>query len=134
MAGVVPLSGDQQHVLIIETRRGGWVLPKGGWELDESAEDAACREAWEEAGIICEKMRNLGYIVDRRSSAQLQKMAGIAPRALYQFFECAVAEVKDDWPEKHKRRRRWARYSEAKEAFKDRPELLEALEKSQIKK
>lgn len=28
------------------------MFPKGGWELDESLEQAACRESLEEAGVI----------------------------------------------------------------------------------
>ena len=28
-----------------------WVIPKGGWEIDESAQEAAVRETWEEAGV-----------------------------------------------------------------------------------
>lgn len=27
---------------------GEWVLPKGGWENDETQEEAAARETWEE--------------------------------------------------------------------------------------
>ena len=62
VAGVVPLSADKYYVLLIQsTRRGGWVLPKGGWENDEAtAQDAAKREAWEEAGVICTVSRDLG--------------------------------------------------------------------------
>ncbi|KAL9115122.1 MAG: hypothetical protein Q9227_000916 [Pyrenula ochraceoflavens] len=135
VAGVVPLSSNKEHVLIIQTRRGGWVLPKGGWELDEpTAAAAACREAWEEAGIICQVTRNLGFIQDPRTPSQLQKLAGLAPKALYQFFECSVKEQRDDWPEKSKRSRQWVRYSQAREAMRDRPELLEALDRSSIKK
>ncbi|MFD2206802.1 NUDIX hydrolase [Kiloniella antarctica] len=33
----------------IEPRKGFWTLPAGYLELNESAEDGACREAWEEA-------------------------------------------------------------------------------------
>jgi 8-oxo-dGTP pyrophosphatase MutT (NUDIX family) len=29
-----------------------FVLIQGGWELDESLEEAACRESLEEAGVI----------------------------------------------------------------------------------
>ena len=32
-------------------RREDWIFPKGGWELNESAEEAALREAHEEAGV-----------------------------------------------------------------------------------
>lgn len=32
--------------------KGKWVLPKGGWESDETALEAAKRETFEEAGVI----------------------------------------------------------------------------------
>ena len=32
--------------------KGKWVLPKGGWEVDETAEEAATRETFEEAGVV----------------------------------------------------------------------------------
>ena len=32
--------------------KGKWVLPKGGWETDETALEAAKRETFEEAGVI----------------------------------------------------------------------------------
>lgn len=39
-------------VLLITSRNGrGWVVPKGGWELDETLEAAAARETLEEAGV-----------------------------------------------------------------------------------
>ncbi|TQS31666.1 hypothetical protein Golomagni_08047, partial [Golovinomyces magnicellulatus] len=61
VAGVVPLSRDRKYVLLIQsTRRKGWVLPKGGWESDESCQEAATREAWEEAGVSVEINVDLG--------------------------------------------------------------------------
>ncbi len=133
VAGVVPLSADKTQVLLIQsTRRGGWVLPKGGWELDEeSASDAACREAWEEAGVICTVEADLGHIADRRPTSQLTHHA---PKASYQFFECLVKEEKTEWPEMHKRSRQWVGYAQAIQALAARPELLEALKRSSIKK
>ena len=97
MAGVVPLSADKKYVLLIQSaRRGGWVLPKGGWELDEAtAADAARREAWEEAGVICRIEKELGFIADRREPSQLSKHA---PKAAYQFFEATVTEQRSQWP------------------------------------
>ena len=131
VAGVVPLSVDKKSVLLIQsTRRNGWVVPKGGWETDEkTAEDAACREAWEEAGIVCKIQKNLGNIVDKRGPGEL---TAHAPKAIFQFFEVTVEKEEATWPEMHKRTRKWMSYAEAKEALAARPELLEALNRSSI--
>ena len=130
VAGVVPLSADKTRVLLIQsTRRGGWVLPKGGWETDESAQEAAKREAWEEAGVICTTTRDLGWIRDGRSAKDTTPQA---PRALFQFYEVRVDKEEGEWPEKNKRGRMWMGFREARDALKGRPELLEALEKSGI--
>ena len=129
----MPLSADKTKVLLIQSvRRGGWVLPKGGWELDEAtASAAACREAWEEAGIICKVEKELGSIEDKRPS---KEVTNHAPKAIYQFFECTVTEEKADWPEKHKRSRQWLTYAHAVQALTSRPELLEALQRSSVKR
>ncbi|KAI9836906.1 MAG: hypothetical protein M1819_001071 [Sarea resinae] len=133
VAGVVPLSPDKTKVLCIQsTRRGGWVLPKGGWETDELAHEAACREAWEEAGVVCQVERALGLpIPERRPPHQVTPEA---PKASYQFFEVSVLQEHQDWPERSKRGRRWMGYFEARSALAGRPELLEALERSNIVK
>ncbi|GJV00911.1 NUDIX hydrolase 16, mitochondrial [Tanacetum coccineum] len=40
------------EVLMINSTSGpGLLFPKGGWENDETVEEAAVREAWEEAGV-----------------------------------------------------------------------------------
>lgn len=131
VAGIVPLSSTRQKVLLIQsTRRNGWVIPKGGWEMDEqTAEDAACREAWEEAGIICKIQKNLGQIPDKRGPHEL---TAHAPKAMFQFFEATVEKEEAKWPEMHKRDRKWMSYSEAVSALAARPELLEALNRSSI--
>ncbi|KAL9640230.1 MAG: hypothetical protein Q9164_000417 [Protoblastenia rupestris] len=131
VAGVVPLSADKKKVLLIQsTRRNGWVIPKGGWETDEkTAEDAACREAWEEAGIVCKIQKDLGKIPDRRGPGELTTHA---PKAMFQFFEVTVQKEEVKWPEMDKRTRKWMSYTEAKEALAPRPELLEALQRSSI--
>lgn len=129
------MSPDKSQVLLIQSSaRKGWVLPKGGWETDErTAEDAACREAWEEAGIECKIEKDLGTIDEKRTEAQIAKNPS-APRAAYRFYEVRVNEEKDSWPEKHKRDRKWMSYAKAKDLLRDRPELLEALERCSIKR
>jgi diphosphoinositol-polyphosphate diphosphatase len=132
VAGVVPLNEAKTHVLLIQsTRRAGWVLPKGGWESDESCTEAAQREAWEEAGIVCNIDYDLGTIRDGRAPKHMSKDA---PKSLYQFYEATVTREEADWPEKHKRTRQWANFAEASEALKHRPELLEALKRSTIQR
>ncbi|DAA78712.1 TPA_exp: hypothetical protein A8136_2497 [Trichophyton benhamiae CBS 112371] len=133
VAGVVPLSPDKSKVLLIQSARpGAWVLPKGGWELDEpSAQVAAVREAWEEAGVVCTVTSDLGKIPDMRSATQISAKA---PRVLYQFFEVRVDREESQWPEMHKRKRQWVTYSQAAAALVARPELLDALNRSSIKR
>ena len=133
MAGIVPLSRDRKLVLLIQsTRHLGWVLPKGGWETDEATqEEAAKREAWEEAGVVVEVSRDLGAIAEQRKPEQMTEQA---PKAAYHFFEATVVEEKDEWPESHKRRRKWMGYNEAVGLLKGRPELCEALERSGVDK
>lgn len=132
MAGVVPTNKDKTYVLLIQsTRRNEWVLPKGGWESDEECTEAAEREAWEEAGIVCEIDYDLGNITETRTAKQISKDA---PKALYRFYEATVTEEGNDWPEKHKRNRKWMTYADAAEALKSRPELAEALKRSTVKR
>lgn len=134
VAGVVPLSTDRTKVLMIQSSsRKGWVLPKGGWETDESTQqEAACREAWEEAGIDCKIEKDLGTIDEKRTESAIKKDGSKAPRASYRFYEVRVRQELDSWPEQHKRDRQWMSFRTAQEQLKDRPELLEALERSSI--
>lgn len=136
VAGVVPLSSDRTKVLMIQSSsRKGWVLPKGGWETDEKTQqDAACREAWEEAGIECKIEKDLGTIEEKRTESAIKKDGTKAPRASYRFYEVKVKQELDSWPEQHKRDRQWMSFRSAQDQLKDRPELLEALERSSIKR
>ena len=59
-------------------------------------------------------------------------MTSAVPKARYRFFEASVEKEESEWPEKHKRARKWMKYAEAKEVLKKRSELAEALEKSGI--
>lgn len=45
---------DFEPLLLLITsskNSNAWILPKGGWELDETAKECALREAEEEAGV-----------------------------------------------------------------------------------
>lgn len=130
VAGVVPLTADKAYVLLIQsTRRKGWVLPKGGWETDEEITEAAAREAWEEAGISIQIDYDLGEIAETRPPKKASK-----DRSLYHFYEATVLKEEDDWPERDKRERNWFTFAQAKDALSTRPELLEALTRSTMKR
>ncbi|CAN8103389.1 unnamed protein product [Discula destructiva] len=130
VAGVVPLNADKTKVLMIRSKkRKGWVLPKGGWETDETETEAATREAWEEAGIVIAIEYDLGEIPEMRAPKK-----GASVVCMYRFYEATVSKEYKDWPEADKRERRWMSYNEAREALKDRPELREALERSTIRR
>lgn len=129
VAGVVPLSPDLEYVLMIQsTRRKGWVLPKGGWESDETCEEAATREAWEEAGVTVNIGLDLGIIEEQRALKMSKNQSE------YHFFQGIVQSQHEEWPERHKRERHWFTFRQAWEELKTRPELQEALDRSSIKR
>lgn len=53
---------DGADVLVLRKFRGDWVLPKGRLEDDETLEEAALREVWEESGIKCEIIDHIGFV------------------------------------------------------------------------
>ena len=70
-AGVVALStqntpdspGHLTHVLVTSSSRhpDRFVLPKGGWEQDETAEESALREGWEEGISLSMPFRKIAH-------------------------------------------------------------------------
>lgn len=114
---------------MIRSKKRTWVLPKGGWETDETEPEAAKREAWEEAGIVIDIEYDLGEIPEMRAPKK-----GASVKCVYRFYEATVTKECKDWPEADKRDRKWMTYVEAREALKDRPELREALDRSTIRR
>ncbi|KAF8753363.1 NUDIX domain [Rhizoctonia solani] len=84
----IPIARAAGKVLLITSRKRPhqWVLPKGGWETtDPTLEAAACREAFEEAGVQGKITRAVTSIP--------------GPTAHYHFFELDVAGLADQWDE-----------------------------------
>jgi diphosphoinositol-polyphosphate diphosphatase len=52
VAGCVPILSDGRILLIGSSKENAWLFPKGGWELDETLEEGAIRECFEEAGVL----------------------------------------------------------------------------------
>ncbi|XP_028805466.1 nudix hydrolase 18, mitochondrial [Neltuma alba] len=99
---------EEIEVLVISAQNGhGMQFPKGGWEIDESMEQAARRETLEEAGVVGNVESKLGkwnYKSKRQSTVHEGYM-----------FPLLVKNQLEDWPEKNIRKRRWLTVAEAKE-------------------
>eukprot|EP00249_Psilotum_nudum_P016653 c25931_g1_i4 orf=657-1229(+) len=110
-------SGDKEQtleVLMITSHSGqGLLFPKGGWETDETVEEAACREALEEAGVRGLLQESLG-LWDFKSKRQ---QGDCSPEGLCRahMFSLAVTEQLESWPEQHARQRQWLTITEALE-------------------
>ena len=52
VTGCVPILTGGRIVFVSSSRKPEWILPKGGWEEDETMEESAIREAYEEAGVL----------------------------------------------------------------------------------
>lgn len=118
VAGCIPVKPSHSEegtqgweVLLVSRRRGpGWSIPKGGWEDNETAEEAAARESWEEAGVRG-PVHHLGQF-DFAS-----KNTGDPP-CIASVYVMHVSEVAEDWPERRERDRRWHSLPAAIEACK----------------
>ena len=58
--GCVPIMRDGRILFCSSSRKEAWILPKGGWESDETMEESALRETFEEAGVL----GTLGPVLD----------------------------------------------------------------------
>ncbi|KAI9283237.1 NUDIX hydrolase domain-like protein [Sporodiniella umbellata] len=121
VAGCLPVDPIEQKILLVSSRKhpGAWVIPKGGWEQDETQEHAALRETWEEAGIKGHIVHHLGVFPERC------KKKGI--KAQHWIYELHVEKVKKKYPERNKRERQWFTFEEAIKATKDNEYIQSAI-------
>ncbi|KAG5539225.1 hypothetical protein RHGRI_019705 [Rhododendron griersonianum] len=128
------------EVLMINTPSGpGLLFPKGGWENDETVEEAAVREAIEEAGVRGELMVRMQFVIviqdyssfpfrsfihslddflgdyDFRSKTHQDEFS---PEGLCRasMFALLVKEELESWPEQSTRSRTWLTIPEAAES------------------
>jgi 8-oxo-dGTP pyrophosphatase MutT (NUDIX family) len=111
------------EVLLItsrETRR--WVIPKG-WPIKKlKPGESAAQEALEEAGVVgptTRKAIGLFHYDKRLRSGRTQHVRVFV-------YGLEVTELKDEWPEKDQRERRWTSPAEAADLV-DEKELKKLL-------
>ncbi|KAI8340506.1 NUDIX hydrolase domain-like protein [Chlamydoabsidia padenii] len=103
VAGCLPIDIEKQLILLVQSSKHDhvWVLPKGGWENDETVEQAAARETYEEAGVCGDIVGLIGDYMDYDKFGQ--------PKTHFWFYEMHVKQILDQWPEM--RQRKWASFN-----------------------
>ncbi|CAH9106856.1 unnamed protein product [Cuscuta europaea] len=98
---------DLEFLLVSSQRCPRMMFPKGGWEEDESLEEAAHRETFEEAGVC----GNIGICLG--SWYFKSKSKGTFHEGF--MLPLFVTDEMDHWPEENMRKRLWVSYREAME-------------------
>ncbi|KAK4792392.1 hypothetical protein SAY86_022827 [Trapa natans] len=101
-------------LMVSSPNRDDLVFPKGGWEDDETVEEAACREALEEAGVRGLLQGTPLGVWEFRSKSR-QDFCRLEGGCRGYMFSLEVTEELEDWPEQENRCRRWVN---VKDAFK----------------
>ena len=97
--------------MVSNRHNDGLIFPKGGWETDETAEEAAARESMEEAGVRGGTCTYVGeFTFKSRKKALLNdggKNGGKKATCLARVFVMNVTEEMSEWPEQATRTRTW---------------------------
>jgi len=110
VAGCIPVRSSKDggvEVLMVTNKHGdGLIFPKGGWETDETAEEAAARESMEEAGVRGE-LQGLGQFEFFSKSRKKEGFEGTQAATVAHVFVMTVTEEMPVWPEQFCRSRTW---------------------------
>ncbi|KAM1058326.1 hypothetical protein ACFX13_023552 [Malus domestica] len=111
-------SGDIENkiqvLMVSSPDRHDRVFPKGGWEDDETVLEAACREAFEEAGVKGNLRETpLGVWEFRSKSREEMCSLSLEGGCRGYMFALEVTQELDTWPEHQNRDRKWLSIKEA---------------------
>ncbi|MEO0930532.1 MAG: NUDIX hydrolase [Pseudomonadota bacterium] len=102
--------GKGLQVLLVQSSRGRWILPKG-WPMDDRTDAQAAKlEAWEEAGVA------KGAVDQAPVATFMTKKRfedGTATPCLVSVYPMDVKSMAKEYPEAGQRRRRWVSIKKA---------------------
>mmetsp|Transcript_15788 Transcript_15788/g.35565 ORF Transcript_15788/g.35565 Transcript_15788/m.35565 type:complete len:313 (-) Transcript_15788:288-1226(-) len=78
VTGTVPITKHGEIILCSAARKPEWIFPKGGWDLDETLEDGAKRESYEEAGVLGELGPSLEPVTYETGKSKKQRLKALA--------------------------------------------------------
>jgi ADP-ribose pyrophosphatase YjhB (NUDIX family) len=123
VTGCVPILMDGKILFVSASRKSEWILPKGGWEQDETMEESAMRETFEEAGVVGvlgprltevyhetrkSKKRRLekdNTMIKKDESSRRETESNLShgtpdyTHVRMTLFPLYISEVKEHWPE-----------------------------------
>ncbi|KAL7575831.1 hypothetical protein ACA910_003154 [Epithemia clementina (nom. ined.)] len=85
VTGCVPILKGGKIMFVSASGKPEWILPKGGWELDETLEESAIRECFEEAGvlgILGPTLTQVEYETRKAKKRRLEKEQELSNRAV----------------------------------------------------
>ena len=104
MLAVRPGAGEIEVCLIRRRDSGKWGIPKGLIDPGDTPEEAALKEAWEEAGIT-------GSLVGPPIGTYVYEKWGASITVV--VYVMRVVDEQPSWPEMRFRERRWTPASQA---------------------
>lgn len=85
VTGCVPILRGGKIMFVSASGKPEWILPKGGWELDETLEESAVRECFEEAGVLGvlgPKLKQVEFETRKAKKRRLAKEQALSKRAV----------------------------------------------------
>ena len=114
-AGVIPFRRKKEGIQVCLIRNKGgkkWKIPKGFVDPGETVQQAALKEAWEEAGLS-------GHLSGGTIGSYEYEKWGT--ELSVSIFLMEVIEQEDEWEESRFRERRWFSTDDALEMLKKHP-------------
>lgn len=131
--GAVPYTFQKNalHIMLVFSRKHEeWLLPKGGWENDETDQACAERETWEEAGVTGTVQTGAQMPANGKEQDESGTSLGIREplfpitsrvrkakkntTQVHSYFPLAISNIMEEYPEIRERKRKLMPWEECR--------------------